>query len=132
MQRSLKEHLESWVFFLLRFGVHFNSVNPTPFCEMCGATAGDRWNTRPSRCIVLARRPRAGDPLHAWIICDECNEGLIGLRRQREASKSSQTKTAQPDRIHLLAQIRRATLDDQEAVLEWLLGKFKLTAQKKA
>ena len=59
MQCSLKEHLESRVFLLLRFGVHFHSLNPTPFCEMCGATAGDHWNTRPSRCIALARKPRA-------------------------------------------------------------------------
>lgn len=29
-----------------------------------------------------------------------------------------------PDRIHLLAQVRRATIDDQKALLEWLLKKF--------
>jgi hypothetical protein len=42
------------------------------------------------------------------------------------------TALPKPDRIHLLSQVRRATLDDQQAVLDWLLGKFGLTAQKKS
>lgn len=42
------------------------------------------------------------------------------------------TALPKPDRVHFLAQVRRATIDDQEAVLEWLLGKFGLVASKKA
>ena len=36
------------------------------------------------------------------------------------------------DQIHLLAQIRRATINDQEAVLKWLLQKFNLEAKKRS
>ena len=52
-------------------------------------------------------------------VCTNCNEGL------------QNTALPKPDRIHLLAQIRRATIDDQQAVLDWLLGKFGLAASKK-
>jgi hypothetical protein len=48
-----------------------------------------------------------------------CNEGL------------QNTALPKPDRIHLLAQIRRATIPDQEAVLKWLLQKFNLEARKR-
>jgi hypothetical protein len=41
------------------------------------------------------------------------------------------TALPKPDQIHLLAQIRRATINDQEAVLKWLLQKFNLEAEKK-
>jgi hypothetical protein len=36
------------------------------------------------------------------------------------------TALPKPDQIHLLAQIRRATIQDQEAVLSWLLQKFNI------
>ena len=42
------------------------------------------------------------------------------------------TALPKPDRIHLLSQIRKATIDDQQAVLTWLLGKFGMIATKKA
>jgi len=45
-------------------------------------------------------------------VCNNCNEGL-----QNAAPPL-------PDRIHLLAQIRRATIDDQRAILAWLKQKF--------
>ena len=48
-----------------------------------------------------------------------CNEGLQNTARPK------------PDRIHLLAQVRRATIDDQETLMEWLLGKIGLIATKK-
>jgi hypothetical protein len=31
-----------------------------------------------------------------------------------------------PDQVHLLAQVRRATIDNQKVLLKWLLQKFKL------
>ncbi|MFN0108124.1 MAG: hypothetical protein ACKVZH_04655 [Blastocatellia bacterium] len=87
-------------------------------CSMCGAIAGDVWETKSTRQVQLRLRPRQGDATHLWIICDECNEGL------------QNTALPKPDRIHLLAQIRRATIPDQQAVLDWLLQKFNLKAEK--
>ena len=52
-------------------------------------------------------------------VCTNRNEGLQNAALPK------------PDRIHLLAQIRRATGDDQEAVLSWLFGKFGLVVNKK-
>ena len=49
-------------------------------------------------------------------ICSTCAEGL------------QNAAPIKPDRLQLLAQIRRATLTDQREVLEWLLKKFKLMA----
>lgn len=53
--------------------------------------------------------------MQSWIFCDE------GLQN---------TALPKPDRIHLLTQIRRATIQDQEAVLSWLLQKFNLETKK--
>ena len=52
-------------------------------------------------------------------VCTNCNEGL------------QNTALPKPDRVHLLAQIRRATIPDQEAVLGWLLQKYNLKINKK-
>ena len=52
-------------------------------------------------------------------VCTNCNEGL------------QNTALPKPDRVHLLGQIRRATIDDQHTVLEWLLSKFGMEATKK-
>lgn len=54
------------------------------------------------------------------VICSCCSEGLRRLTPPK------------PDRVHLLSQIRRATIDDQEAVLDWLLTKFGMVAAKKS
>lgn len=86
---------------------------------MCGAMASDFWQTRPKRAVALQLRPRLGDTKQLWIICDECNEGL----QNRAMPK--------PDQIYLLAQIRKAPIQDQEAVLNWLLQKFNLEAKKR-
>ena len=53
-------------------------------------------------------------------VCTNCNEGL------------QNTSLPKPDQIHLLAQIRRATIPDQQAVLNWLLQKFSLETRKKS
>ncbi len=59
-------------------------------------------------------KSKGGDdsPGNLRAVCTTCNEGLAN------------TATAKPDRIHLLAQVRRATIDDQRAVLKWLEGKL--------
>lgn len=87
-------------------------------CFMCGAIAGDFWETKPTRHALVRLYPRPGDATHFCVMCDECEEGLQSATLPK------------PDRIHLLAQIRRATIQDQEAVLDWLLQKFNLKTEK--
>ena len=88
-------------------------------CQMCGAAAGDPDPFNPKRTVRLTMghirdKSKGGDdtPGNLRAICTNCNEGLQNAAPQK------------PDRIHLLAQIRRATLNDQMAVLEWLQRKF--------
>lgn len=92
-------------------------------CQMCGLAAGDKDPFNPSRTIRLTMghikdKSKGGgdDPSNLRAVCTNCNEGLqnAGLPK--------------PDQIYLLSQVRRATIDDQEALLAWLLKKFKLRA----
>lgn len=91
-------------------------------CQMCGAAAGDPDPLNPERTIRLTMghvvdKSKGGDDSaqNLRAVCTNCNEGL------------QNTSPPKPDRIHLLAQVRRATIDDQRAVLQWLLQKFKLS-----
>jgi len=88
-------------------------------CSMCGATDVDSWESNPNRTVEISLQPRHGADGEKWIICDECFEGL------------QNAAPIKPDRLQLLVQLRRATIDDQKAVLEWLLTKFKLEAVEK-
>jgi hypothetical protein len=88
-------------------------------CQMCGLAAGDPDPYNPSRTVRLTMghildKSKGGDDSaqNLRAICTNCNEGL------------QNTALPKPDRIHLLAQIRRATINDQQAVLEWLVKKF--------
>lgn len=88
-------------------------------CQMCGAAAGDPDPFGGPRLVRLTMghikdKSKGGDDsLHNLrAICDCCNEGLQNTAPQK------------PDRIHLLSQVRRATIDDQEALLVWLAKKF--------
>lgn len=88
-------------------------------CQMCGAAAGDPDPLGGPRSVRLTighirDKSKGGDdsPQNLRAICDCCNEGL------------QNTAPPKPDRIHLLSQVRRATIDDQEAVLDWLMKKF--------
>jgi 5-methylcytosine-specific restriction endonuclease McrA len=90
-------------------------------CQMCGLAAGDPDPFHPTRTVRLTMghildKSKGGDdsPNNLRAVCTNCNEGL------------QNTALPKPDRIHLLAQIRRATISDQKAVLEWLTQKFKL------
>jgi len=96
-------------------------------CQMCGVAAGDPDPLGGPRTVRLTMghskdKSKGGDdtPQNLRAVCTSCNEGL------------QNTALPKPDRIHLLGQVRRATIDDQEALLEWLLGKFGLVAQKKS
>lgn len=89
-------------------------------CQMCGLAAGDPDPFNQSRTIRLTMghildKSKGGDDSRQNLraVCTNCNEGL------------QNTALPKPNRIHLLAQIRRATIGDQQAVLEWLLRKFK-------
>lgn len=93
-------------------------------CQMCGVGAGDKDPFNPSRTVRLTMghiidKSKGGDdtPQNLRAVCTNCNEGL------------QNTALPKPDRIHLLAQIRRATIGDQKAVLDWLLNKFSLEAK---
>lgn len=87
---------------------------------MCGAMERDAWETDLRRRVKLLQTERPGSPNEVWTICDECNEGL------------QNAAPIKPDRLQLLAQIRRANLDDQREVLNWLLKKFKIETVPKA
>ena len=92
-------------------------------CQMCGVAAGDPDPFSPGRTVRLAlghivdkSKGGADTPSNLRAVCTNCNEGLQNAALPK------------PGRVHLLAQIRRATIDDQQAVLNWLLGKFRLSA----
>lgn len=94
-------------------------------CQMCGAAAGDSDPLGGSRSVRLTMghirdKSKGGDdsPQNLRAICDCCNEGL------------QNTAPPKPDRIHLLSQVRRATIDDQQALLDWLLKKFRVQSKK--
>ncbi len=95
-------------------------------CQMCGVAAGDPDPFGGNRTVRLTMghiidKSKGGNdaPQNLRAVCTNCNEGL------------QNTALPKPDRIHLLAQIRRATIQDQEVVLTWLLQKFNLKAAKK-
>ncbi len=88
-------------------------------CQMCGLAAGDPDPFDPSRTVRLTighiiDKSKGGldVPNNLRAVCTNCNEGLQNIAPPK------------PDRIHLLAQVRRATIDDQLYLLEWLERKF--------
>ncbi len=90
-------------------------------CQMCGVAAGDPDPMGSDRTVRLTMghiidKSKGGDdsPQNLRAICTNCNEGL------------QNTSLPKPDQVHLLAQVRRATIDDQRVLLKWLLQKFKL------
>lgn len=88
-------------------------------CQSCGLAAGDKDPFHPNRTIRLTMghnkdKSLGGDDEanNLRAICTNCNEGL------------QNASLPKPDRVWLLAQVRRATMDDQKAVLDWLRTKF--------
>lgn len=89
-------------------------------CQSCGASASDSDPFHPGRKIRLTighimdkSKGGSDEPNNLKAICSNCNEGL------------QNTALPKPDQIHLLSQIRRAAVDDQLLVLDWLEEKFK-------
>jgi hypothetical protein len=108
LPRSISKETRAWV--LERNG---NT------CQSCGTAAGDADPYHPGRTIRLTMghivdKSKGGsdEPGNLRAVCNNCNEGL------------QNTAPPKPDLVHLLAQVRRATVDDQAKVLEWLRGKF--------
>jgi len=88
-------------------------------CQMCGLAAGDPDPFVPGRTVRLTMGHiidkslgGADTPDNLRAICTNCNEGL------------QNTAPPKPDSIWLLAQVRRAPVDDQRRILEWLETKF--------
>lgn len=113
-KRSISKETRAWV--LERNGYT---------CQMCGLAAGDPDPFGGDRTVRLTMghiidKSKGGDdsPQNLRAVCTNCNEGL------------QNTSLPKPDRIHLLVQVRRATIDDQRAVLDWLVKKFDLNIQE--
>ena len=88
-------------------------------CQMCGAVAGEAHpydTTRKTRLhlghVIDKSLGGADDAANLRAICSVCNEG------------TSNATLTRPDLQKLLVQVRRATAQDQLAVLQWLAKKF--------
>lgn len=88
-------------------------------CQMCGAAAGDPdpfhhgQKLRLTLGHIIDKSKGGSDgPGNLRATCTNCNEGL------------QNTAPPKPSRIELLKQARRATVDDQEFLLEWLRQRF--------
>ncbi len=89
-------------------------------CQMCGAAAGDPDPYHVARTIrltighIIDKSKGGRETLgNLRAECANCNEGL------------QNTSLPKPSRIELLKQLRRATIDDQKAALDWLRNKYK-------
>lgn len=88
-------------------------------CQQCGAVAGEPHPYDPSRKtrlhlghVIDKSQGGSDDATNLRALCSVCNEGSANLTLDR------------PSQQKLLIQIRRATSNDQRAVLEWLRTKF--------
>ncbi len=89
-------------------------------CQACGAGPDDPDPFHPGRKIQLTighiidfSKGGKSEIGNLRAECTNCNEGL------------QNTSLPKPSRIELFKQIRRATIDDQRATLEWLQRKFR-------
>jgi len=95
-------------------------------CQMCGLAAADPDPFHPGLKIRLTMghiidKSKGGKdtPGNLRAVCTNCNEGLQNVSPPK------------PDRIELLKQVRRATIDDQMHLLEWLEKKYAKVRPKK-
>lgn len=89
-------------------------------CQSCGLAASDPDPFHPGRKVRLTighiidkSKGGSDNPGNLKALCTNCNEGL------------QNTAMPKPHLVHVLSTIRRATVDDQLAVLKWLEDKFK-------
>lgn len=95
-------------------------------CQMCGLAAGDPdpfhsgLKTRLTMGHIIDKSKGGKDtPENLRAVCTNCNQGLQNVAPPK------------PGRIELLKQIRRATIDDQMHLLEWLENKYAKVRPKK-
>lgn len=87
-------------------------------CQMCGLTPGDidPATGRKVRLHIGHIKDKSlggkDELANLRALCSTCNQGAKNITTER------------PSEIWLLAQIRRANLDDQKAVHAWLNKKF--------
>jgi HNH endonuclease len=88
-------------------------------CQMCGAAAGEPHASDPGRRTRLhighiVDKSHGGEDVEENLraVCSVCNEGAANVTADR------------PSRTKLLTMVRRATVQDQMAVLDWLRSKF--------
>jgi hypothetical protein len=93
---------------------------------MCGVAAGDPDPLHPGRKVRLTLghiidKSKGGtdSPENLRALCMNCNQGLQNIALPRH------------DRIALMIQVRRATVDDQLHALEWLEKKFEKIRPKR-
>lgn len=89
-------------------------------CQMCGAAAGEPHPADPGRKTRLhighirdKSMGGSGGLENLRAVCSVCNEGAANVTADR------------PSLLKLMTQVRRATIADQRALLDWLHGKFK-------
>jgi hypothetical protein len=89
------------------------------FCRMCGVAPGDIDDLTGCRAKFHIEIITHGDAViggefsNLRALCSTCNQGAKNIT------------SVKPPAIWLLSQIRRAGQEEQRAVLEWLLKKFK-------
>lgn len=87
-------------------------------CQMCGLTPGeiDPATGRKVRLHIghIVDRSHGGkeELFNLRTLCSTCNQGAKNVTLEK------------PTKIWLLTQVRRAGLDEQQAVYEWLVSKF--------
>lgn len=89
-------------------------------CQMCGAGAGEADDQNPGRKVrlhighIVDRSHGGRDELsNLRALCSTCNQGAKNIVQEP------------PSRVWLLGQLRRASLADQRAALQWLREKFR-------
>lgn len=89
------------------------------FCEMCGVAPGDIDDLTGEKArfhighIVNKNLGGKDELSNLRTLCSTCNQGAKNIT------------TEKPSSIWLLSQVRRAGQEEQRAVLNWLLKKFK-------
>ncbi len=87
-------------------------------CQMCGVAAGelDPETRRPVRLHIghIVDKSLGGEDVSSNLrtLCSTCNQGAKNITPEK------------PKLVWLLSQVRKAPMDDQRALLEWLKSRF--------